>query len=128
MPAPYSLDLRTKVIEALDRGMKKTQASKIFNISRNTIDLWLKRREGTGSYQAKQQYQKGYGAKITDKEKFKEFAQKNGHLTQKEMAEAWEKDISDRTISKVLKKINFSRKKRVTVIGKGMKKKEKSLK
>lgn len=101
-------------------------ASKIFNISRNPIDLWLKRREETGSYQAKQQYQKGYGAKITDLEKFKEFAQKNGHLTQKEMAEAWEKDISDRTISKVLKKINFSRKKRVTVIGKGMKKKEKS--
>ncbi len=58
----------------------------------------------------------------------KEFAQKNGHLTQKEMAELWEKDIGDRTISKGLKKINFSRKKRPTVIGKEMKKKEKNLK
>ncbi len=112
MPAPYSHDLRSKVIEALERGMRKSEASKIFNISRNTIDLWLKRREETGSYQAKQQYQKGYGAKIPDLEKFKEFAQNNGHLTQKEMAEVWEFDISDRTISKGLKKINFSRKKR----------------
>ena len=94
MPAPYSLDLRTKVIEALDRGMSLSQASKIFNISRNPIDLWLKRREETGSYQPKTHYQKGYNAKITDLENFKEFAQKNGHLTQKEMAKAWEKEIS----------------------------------
>ena len=100
MPAPLSLDLRTKVIEAIDRGMKKTQASKIFNISRNTIDLWLKRREKTGSYQAKQQYQKGYGAKIPDLEKFKEFAQNNGHLTQKEMAEVWEFNISEVAIAR----------------------------
>jgi hypothetical protein len=28
MPAPYSYDLRTKVIEAIDGGMGKTQASK----------------------------------------------------------------------------------------------------
>lgn len=33
MPAPYSYDLRIKVIEAIDEGMGKTQASKIFKIS-----------------------------------------------------------------------------------------------
>ncbi len=32
MPAPYSYDLRTKVIEAIDGGMGKTQASKIFRV------------------------------------------------------------------------------------------------
>ncbi|OWY66263.1 hypothetical protein B7486_37845, partial [cyanobacterium TDX16] len=41
MPAPYSYDLRRKVIEAIDGGMGKTEASKIFKISRNTINLWL---------------------------------------------------------------------------------------
>ena len=106
------------MIEAIERGMRKSQTSKIFNISRNPINLWLKRREETGSYQAKAQYQKGYGAKITDLEQFKEFAQKNGHLTQKEMAQAWETNISDRTISKALKKINFSRKKNLRLSGK----------
>ena len=74
MPASYSYDLRTKVINALDDGMSKTQVSRIFKISRNTIDLWLKKREQTGDYQAEFGYQKGYNAKITDLEKFREFA------------------------------------------------------
>lgn len=40
MPTPYSYDLRTKVLQAIDEGMTKTQASRIFKLSRNTIDLW----------------------------------------------------------------------------------------
>ncbi|MDB9538586.1 IS630 transposase-related protein, partial [Anabaenopsis arnoldii] len=44
MPKPYSYDLRQKVIQAIELdGLKKTQASQMFNISRNTITLWLKR-------------------------------------------------------------------------------------
>ena len=111
MPAPYSYDLRTKVIEALALGMGKTQVSQIFNISRNTINLWLKKREETGSYQAKEGDQRGYDSKITDLDEFRQFAQKHGSLTQKEMAEAWKEDISDRTIGKALKKIGYTRKK-----------------
>ena len=89
MPASYSYDLRTKVINALDDGMSKTQVSRIFKISRNTIDLWLKKREQTGDYRAEVGYQKGYNAKIADLEKFREFAKNHGSLTQKEMAEKW---------------------------------------
>ena len=70
MPAPYSYDLRIKVIEAIDGGLGKTKASKIFNISRNTINLWLTRRKETGDYRAKEGYQQGYEAKITDARKF----------------------------------------------------------
>lgn len=127
MPIAYSYDLRTKVINAIDEGMGKTQVSRIFKISRNTIDIWLKKREKTGDYQAEFGYQQGYNAKISDLEKFKEFAEANGSLTQKEMAEKWPEKISDRTIGKALKKIGYSRKKKLTVIKKEMKKKEKSL-
>ena len=126
MPAPYSYDLRIKVIEAIDGGMGKTQASKIFNISRNTINLWLNKRKKTGDYRAKEGYQQGYGAKITDLEKFREFARKHGSQTQAEMAEAWEEEISDQTIGKALKKISFTRKKKLTDIEKEMKRKEKN--
>ena len=87
MPASYSYDLRTKVINAIDGGMKKTQASHIFEISRNTIDTWLKNREETGDYQAKVGYQQGYNPKIPDLEKFQQFVQVNGSKTQAEMAE-----------------------------------------
>ncbi len=37
-------------------GMGKTQVSRIFKISRNTIDLWLKKREETGDYRAEVGY------------------------------------------------------------------------
>jgi transposase len=115
MPAPYSYDLRIKVIEAIDGGMGKTQTSKIFNISRNTINLWLNKRKQTGDYRAKKGYQRGYGAKITDLEKFREFARKHGSQTQAEMAEVWHKEISDQTIGKALKKIGFTRKKNLRI-------------
>ncbi len=126
MPASYSYDLRKKVLDAIDDGMSKSLASKIFKISRNTINLWLARREETGDYRAKVGYQQGYGAKITDLESFRKFAQRQGSKTQKEMAQAWPEKISDLTIGKALKKINFTRKKKLTGIEKEMKKKDKN--
>lgn len=52
MPAPYSYDLRTKAIEAVKRGEGKTAVCRLLKISRNTLDLWLKREAETGTYQA----------------------------------------------------------------------------
>lgn len=115
MPQSYSYDLRTKVMKALEGGMKKTEASKTFNISRNTINLWLKRRNEIGDYRAKKGYQQGYNPKIQDLEEFPEFVQKNSSKTQKEMAEAWREKISDQTIGKALKKIGFTRKKNLRI-------------
>lgn len=74
MAAPYSNDLRQKVMKALTQGMKKAEAARVFNISRNTIDLWLKRKEKTGDVRAKNGYQKGSRHKILDWNKFQEFA------------------------------------------------------
>jgi transposase len=119
MPTPYSYDLRARVLQAIDEGMTKTQASRVFKLSRNTINLWLKRREETGDYKAIEGYQKGYKPKIADLEKFKEFARQHGRKTQAEMAEAWGGDISARTIGKGLKKIGFTRKKNLWVPRKG---------
>ncbi len=42
MPKPYSYDLRQKVIQAIElNGMSKTEVGQVFQISRNTINLWL---------------------------------------------------------------------------------------
>ena len=107
MPIPYSYDLRTKVINAIDEGMSKTEASRIFQISRNTINLWLRKREQTGDYKAEAGYQKGYNPKIADLKKFEQFAQAHGSL--------WTEKISDRTIGKALKKLNYTRKKNLWI-------------
>ena len=81
MPASYSYDLRTKVLEAIDNEMSSTQVRDVFNISRNTINLWLKRREETEDYQAQEKYQKGYKPKVEDLENFRKFGRCYGSKT-----------------------------------------------
>ena len=106
--------------------MSKTQVSSIFKISRNTINTWLHRRRETGDIIALTGYQKGYNPKIPDLEQFRKFAQINGSKTQKEMADEWPDKVSARTISKALKKIGYTRKKKLTVTEKEMKTKERN--
>jgi transposase len=122
MSKPYSYDLRQKVIQAIKLdGLKISEASVLFSISRNTIGLWLKRQAETGDFQALPNEPPGNGHKITDWEKFREFAKTHGDKTQVEMASLWEGEISDRTISRALKKIGFTRKKRLMATANGMK-------
>ncbi|MEG5023677.1 IS630 transposase-related protein [Microcoleus sp. AT8-B5] len=50
---PYGYNLRKKAIEAIGQdGMKKIEVSQLFNISRNTINLWLKRQAETNDFQS----------------------------------------------------------------------------
>lgn len=114
MAKPYSYDLREKVINAIELdGLKKSEASQLFNISRNTIDLWLKRKAQTGDFKPKPNKPPGHSHKITDWDKFREFAQTYGDKTQEQMAQLWEGDISSRTISRALERIEFTRKKKL---------------
>lgn len=96
MPKPYSYDLRQKLIQAIELdGMKKSEAAEVFQISRNTINLWLQRKASTGDYKALPNQPAGNGHKITDWEKFEKFVEVNGDKTQVEMAELWPGEISD---------------------------------
>ena len=122
MPKPYSYDLRQKVIQAIQLdGLKVSEANLLFGISRDTIRLWLKRQQETGDFQALPNQPLGNGHKITDWEKFTKFVEVNGDKTQVEMAQLWTEKISDRTISRALKKIGFTRKKKLMVIKNEMK-------
>lgn len=121
MAKAYSYDLRQKVIKAIEfDGWKKSEVAEIFQISRNTIDLWLKRRQETGDYRPLSNRPHHTHAKITDWQAFEEFAEKQGDKTQTQMAKLWGEPISPRTISRGLKKIGFTRKKRITDMKKGM--------
>jgi transposase len=82
MPAPYSYDLRKKAIEAVKRGQRKTDVCRFFKISRNSLDLWLKRSEKTGDIRSSIPQKKGATPKIKDAEKFRDFVAKNQDKTQ----------------------------------------------
>jgi transposase len=116
MAKPYSYDFRQKVIQAVELdGLKKGEACELFNISRNTLNLWLHRRAETGGIQPKARQASQRNQKITDWEHFRVFVNANSDKTQAEMAQLWEGDISARTISRALGKINFTRKKNLWV-------------
>lgn len=121
MPAPYSLDLRQKAIAAIERGEKKSHVCRTLKISRNTLDLWLKRRDETGTVAPKVRTTPSVEPKIKDLTAFEQFAREHGHLTAVRMAERWPEPISDVTIGKALKKIGFTRKKRLMGTASAMK-------
>ena len=114
MPAPYSQDLREKAIKAVEAGRSVIDVSDSFGISRSTLSAWRKRFKETGDYQAKTNYQQGHSHKITDWSAFKAFVEQYGEKTQVEMAQLWPDKIDGDTIGKGLKKIGFTRKKRLT--------------
>lgn len=123
MARPYSEDFRQAVTRAIELdGLRKSEASQLFNISRNTIDLWLQRKAATGTLAATP-HQGGVQptTKITDWPKFEKFVKEHGDKTQSELAQLWDGDISQRTISRALQKIQYTRKKRLTVTVNAMK-------
>ena len=113
MPKIYSYDLRCKVIDAIELdGMRPSEASELFDISRNTINQWQHLKAETRVICIpSQSICPGHSHKITDWDKFRAFAHKHRHKTQAQMAQLWDGEISDRTISRALQKIGFTRKK-----------------
>lgn len=50
MPAAYSLDLRERVIDAVESGISRRRAAGVFKVSVSTVIRWAKRVAETGSY------------------------------------------------------------------------------
>ena len=68
-------------------SLKKSEASQLFNISRNTIHLWFQRKVETGDVKAKARPMVQQNLKINDWQKFQEFVKAHGDKTQSELAE-----------------------------------------
>ena len=120
MPAPYSYDLRCKAMEAVKQGERKSAVCQMLNISRNTLDLWLKREQETGDCRAISGFQRGNRHKITDWQRFREFTKRHGGKTQAQMAKLWGENVTQQDISRALDKIGLSRKKKPMATGKEM--------
>jgi transposase len=111
MVKAYSEDLCEKVMRAIELdGMPIIEASEVFDVARSTIYRWKHRKIETGSLKAKKR--KGAEGIIQDWEQFRIFVEEHKDSTQEEMAELWNQTISARTISRALKKIGFTRKKK----------------
>lgn len=122
MPALYSNDLRQKAIAAVKRRERKIDVCRLLNISRNTLDLWLKREAEEGHCRAIKQYPRSSRQKIKDWERFRTFIQQQGSKTQAQLAKLWGDKVTQQNISDALQKLGVSRKKRLTATESAMSK------
>jgi transposase len=125
---PLSIDLRKRVIDAVDSGMRVTDAAKTFKVCKRVIYNWISLRKVTGNLAAKAGYQNGHSHKITDWDQFKIFAESKKQCTIPQMMVAWKEltgeSISQPVVSRSLKKINFTSKKKASTMLKPIKKNE----
>lgn len=115
----YSVDLRTRVVDAVRSGISKTKASKVYKVCLRTIYNWLELIEKTGSLDPCTGYQKGHSHGITDYAAFRNFVDEHSDYTQEEIAQHF--SVGSSTVGRTLKKLNYSRKKRVKLIQKEVK-------
>ncbi len=111
----FSIDLRKRVIAAVDDGMQITKAAKVFQVCRRTIYLWQDLLKKTNNFAPKFGYQKGHSHKITDWDQFKVFVEKHKHCASPQMRVEWKKltniDVSESVMLRALKKIGYTSKK-----------------
>ena len=129
MGKAYSVDLRLRVLGAIDSGLSKMQAHQSFQISRSTIDDWQRLRVQTGSVQAPARHSGGLG--LGAQEGFTAFAKRHQHSTLHQMRQAWQQEtqqsVSIMSFSRALRQHGYTRKKRVTSTENGARKSAKPL-
>lgn len=131
MPKPYSVDLREKVIQAVEDGVGITETALRFGVGRKAIYEWKKLKEETGSLEPKTDYQKGHSHSIPDLVIFTEFAKKHQHLNIPQMVIEWAKfqgvTVGRDAMRLSLKKIDFTHKKKHLAIRKQIHKSAKTI-
>ncbi len=124
MGAPYSQDLRLRVLAAIDAGMNKMTVHRTFRVSRSTIDDWLALRSETGQVRDKTSARRGPQPAIGDLAAFALFAHRHSGATLSQMAQAWQREtgqvLSINTFSLALKRLGWTHKKRVSCIESAM--------
>lgn len=116
MPKAYSLDLRVRVLEAYRGGMSISDVCFQFKISRDCVYDWDKLERKKGSLKPQYENCTGRSSTIKPDKNFEEFAKIHAYNTLQKMAETWgaanKKTVSQMSVSRTLKKLGWTRKKR----------------
>ena len=111
MPAPYSADLRSRVIDLLNQNKTQMFISNLLNISTKTIQRWMKLYNDTGNLSPKKPT--STRPRRVAYEKIIEYIDQNPGLTQDEIGSIF--GIQD--VWYVIKKMNYTYKKTFLVRG-----------
>jgi transposase len=115
----YSEDLRKKIVEALRRGMTKTEAARTFGVSRSSVKRYAKLAEQGRPLAPKKR--PGSKPKMDERatKRLEDDLQRRPAATLSERREFLEKAaavrVSSSTVSRMLRRLGWSRKKGVWV-------------
>ena len=117
----YSLDLRLKVLDAIDRGIPRTEVVRTFGVSMPTIERYIGRRRRTGEVAPKPSPGRTPSILATVEERRALWKQleENEEATLERHCELWEEGggtrVSVSTMSRAVRKLGWTFKKRVWV-------------
>ena len=106
----YSYDLRLKIMDHIDSGVRPEDLSKLFLVHERTIYRWMQKRELLGSFRSQEKSKRRSDRKIKDLEEFRKFVDKNPIRTAKEMALDYG-GVTAPVILRALKEIGYTPKK-----------------
>ena len=119
----YSVDLRMKAVKHyLGSGHTFAQTGQIFGVSATTVRNRVIQYEETGDVSNKPLERK---AKKLDPEKLKAYVREHQDATQQEIADEFH--CSNQAVSKALKRLKITRKKKRAATKNGMKRKERPM-
>jgi len=109
----YSQDLRDRVIELYKtRKYTKTELTKIFKLSYQTVFEWIKRYKESNDYSSKQHIQQGRKARFTDKKSVLEFLAQNPDSQGLDIRDAVAPELPMSTFYDTLRRMGITYKKR----------------
>jgi transposase len=113
----YSLDLRLKVLDAVDRGIPRREVVRTFGVSMPTIERYLRRRRQTGDLVPKPSPGRTRAILATPQERraLWEQLEENDEATLARHCELWEERggarVSVSTMSRAVRKLGWTFKK-----------------
>ena len=92
---PYSNDLRSRVLAAVDAGTPREEVARTFSVSMPTIKRWLKRRRETGDVEPRAIPGRPSRKGVMLKEWLPKHLQANDDLTLEEHRQAFEEEFGE---------------------------------
>jgi transposase len=122
MPKSYSVDLRERVLQYLEKNKNREAASRLFQVGVATIYRWLSRKKEKGNVEP---LRRPYVYKKIDDQKLIDYIEKNPDHFLSEIAKHF--NLTPQAIFYALKRLKITRKKSSRSTRKETKKKERTL-
>jgi transposase len=114
---PYSVDLRERVLAALDHGMARTKAITTFQVSRSTIKRWLAQRATVGHLRPGRATGRPRTITKSDQPQLRAQLTNTPDATMPEHTDRWNGDrltpVSRWTLGRAIRRLDWTRKKRL---------------